>query len=115
MRYRVRDLVGENCITLEDGQKVYDAIHPALVAGQDVEVDFAGVQFFASPFFNAAIGQLLRDLKPDLLNSHLKISNLVPTGMEILKRVIANARQYYSDEKSRKAIDEALDQETVEN
>ncbi|MBD2542537.1 STAS-like domain-containing protein [Planktothricoides sp. FACHB-1370] len=34
--------------------------------GRPVELDFAGVEIFASPFFNFAIGQLLRDISPDI-------------------------------------------------
>lgn len=54
-------MIGANCITLDDGQQVYNAIHPELTAGHPVELDFDRVEIFASPFFNAAIGQLLKD------------------------------------------------------
>lgn len=57
MRCDIKDLIGENCITLDNGQRVYDQIHPELVAGRSVEVDFTGVSVFASPFFNAAFGR----------------------------------------------------------
>src|SRR5262249_9208732 len=65
MRLEVRDLVGELAITLEDGQRVYDRMVPALANGQPVELDFAGVTVFAAPFFNAAVGQLLRDVRAE--------------------------------------------------
>jgi hypothetical protein len=63
---------------------------------------------YASPFFNAAIGQLLKDIKSEDLNRLLKICNLVPAGLAVLKRVIENSKQYYSDENFRKAQDEVL-------
>jgi hypothetical protein len=98
----------ENCITLEDGQKVFDLIHPDLLAGHIVELDFTNVTVFASPFFNSAIGRLLKDIKPDNLNRLLKITNLVPAGLTVLKRVIENSKEYYSNEGARKARDEVL-------
>ena len=101
-------MVGENCITLEDGQKVFDLIHPELLAGHIVELDFTNVTVFASPFFNAAIGRLLKDIKPEDLNHLLKITNLVPAGLTVLKRVIENSKEYYSNEGARKALDEVL-------
>ena len=108
MKYKIRDLVGENCMTPDDGQKVYDSIHPELVAHHPVELDFTGVDIFASPFFNFAIGQLLKDIQLDKLNLLLKVSHLNPVGMQVIERVIENSKQYYSNENIRKAVDEVL-------
>lgn len=108
MKLDIYELIGENCITLEDGQKIYDRIHPKLLAGHIVELDFARVGVYASPFFNAAIGQLLKDIKAEDLNRLLKVLNLVPADRTALKLVIENSKQYYSDENFRKAQDEVL-------
>jgi hypothetical protein len=114
-RYVIRDLVGENCITLDDGQTIYDLIHPRLQAGHSVELDFEGVKIVVSPFLNAAIGQLLRDLSPDDLNAHLKITNLSVLARPVLQRVIANAKEYYSDPAVRKAVDEVMGEIAAED
>lgn len=108
MKLIVYDLIGENCLTLDDGQKVYNLIHPELLAGRQVEIDFDKAKVFASPFFNAAIGRLLKDIKSEDLNRLLKVSNLVPAGYAVLKRVIENSKQYYSDDNTRKAVDAVL-------
>ncbi len=110
MQVIVRELVGGIAITLEDGQKVYDLIHPALVTDQDVDLDFAGVTIIASPFFNAAIGQLLQDIQPDALNRLLHFFNLTPAGAYTLRRVIENAKRYYADAHVREAVDHALEE-----
>ena len=112
MKLDIYGLIGENCITLEDGQKIYDRIHPELLAGHPVELDFAKVDVYAQPFFNAAIGQLLKDIKTEGLNRLLKICNLVPAGRAVLKRVIENSKQCYSDENFRKVQDEVLLEQT---
>jgi len=96
MKVVVRDIVGEYGITLDDGQKIYDLIHPELVAGNEVELEFEGVTIFASPFFNAAIGQLLKDIEAADLNRLLKISHITPVGKMVLRRVIQNAKEYYA-------------------
>jgi len=111
MKCEIKSLVGENCITLEDGQKVYDQIYPELKAGRPVEIDFAGTEVFASPFFNAAIGRLLKDIEADDLNKLLKVSHLTSAGMEVLKRVIENSKEYYSDAETRKALDDILSEQ----
>lgn len=115
MRCTVREIVGENAITLDDGQAVFDRIKADLTAGHVVELDFDGVSIFASPFFNAAIGQLLHDFSADQLNQRLRVVNLSPVGLDVLRRVIDNAKEYYSAADYREAqrhVIEAMAQET---
>ncbi|HAX78108.1 MAG TPA: hypothetical protein DCY88_20390 [Cyanobacteria bacterium UBA11372] len=111
MRHDIHDLIGKACMTPDEGQKVYDLIYPELVANRPVELDFARVEIFASPFFNFAIGQLLRDISPDTLNRLLKFSHLNPVGRHVLTRVIENSKQYYSNENTRKAVDEVVSEQ----
>ena len=108
MEINIRQDLGENCMTLKQGQSLYDAIYPQLQSGKTVELDFMGVRIFASPFFNYAIGQLLRDLKADRLNELLIIKNLNAVGSNTLELVIENAQRYYSDAKFRHAKDEVI-------
>jgi STAS-like domain of unknown function (DUF4325) len=110
----VKELAGSNCISLSDGQTIYDKIHPKLKAGAVVNLNFEGVRVFSSPFFNAAIGQLLRDISGSALNDLLKVSGLPANGVETLKKVIENSRAYYSSGENRKAVEEALKQEDAE-
>lgn len=115
MKYAIAVRIGgPNCITADDGQKIYDLIHPPLSEGQDVELDFTGVRIVASPFLNAAIGQLLKDIKPDILNTHLRFTELPMTTRPILARVIENAKNYYGNEVVQKAVEDALQEELGE-
>lgn len=115
MNYSIKENVGANGITLQDGQKVYDAVYPELKEKREVTLDFAEVRIVASPFLNAAIGQLLRDLSPDDLNRYLKFANLPPVTRPILKRVIDNAKDYYTNAMVRQAVDEAVSIEAGSN
>lgn len=108
MKLEIHTLVGKNCMTREDGQTVYDSIHPELLAERPVELDFAGVEIFASPFFNFAIGQLLRDIEPDKLNQLLKFTNLNSIGFPIMRQVIENSKRYYSDKNYRSKVDAVI-------
>ena len=87
---------------------MYDLAHAELLAEQPIELDFAEVKIFASPFFNFAIGQLLKDIQPESLNRLLKISFLILVGNQLLCRVIEISKLFYSVENNRKAVDEAL-------
>jgi hypothetical protein len=106
MYIKVKELVGENAMTLDDGKAIFDRIHDPLAQGETVELDFEGVEVFASPFFNAGVGRLLDDLQPEALNEHLKFEHLSDFGARVLRRVIDNAKEYYaSDPDRRRAID----------
>jgi hypothetical protein len=108
VKLEILTLVGKNCITIFDGQKVYDLIHPKLQANQPVELDFTGVEIFAAPFFNFAFGQLLRDIKPKNIKHLLKVSNINSLGNQILKLVIENSKRYYSDPIFRSRLDKII-------
>lgn len=107
----VFDLVGEYAITVEDGQKVYDIIKPELDAQNPLEIDFANVSIYASPFFNVGIGQLLRDFSSDDLNRLVNFAHLSALGKKTLQRVIENAKRYYSmTEEERRIVDFVLNE-----
>lgn len=108
MRVEVKQLVGDAALTLEDGLKLYSVIKPQLTNGQQVDIDFSGITLYASLFFNAAIGQLLKDFRPESLNTLLTIENLNAFGLDTMKRSIENAKRFYASEDFRKAQSEVL-------
>jgi STAS-like domain of unknown function (DUF4325) len=110
MSYKIYEITGEYATDVDSGERVYDLIYPEFLAGRSVELDFDGVNVFASAFFNFAIGQLLKDLSPNRLNELLKITNLSPNGDSILNRVIDNAKHYYSDAEYQQAVDSVLEE-----
>lgn len=100
----VRDLVGPNAVTYEDGEPVYHALRDALIEGEEVDLDFSGVKVFASPFFNSAIGRLLAEFDSELLNDRIEIAALSSSGESVLRRSIDNAKDYFGDPKQREAV-----------
>jgi hypothetical protein len=115
MRIKIHDMIGPRCIIKEDGQRVYDAIHAPLKNGEEVKLDFDGVAQLASPFFNFAIGQLLKDISEGNLKRLLHIENIVPEGRVVIDCVIENARQYHPDVDCRKIVDDILEQQARES
>ncbi len=104
MKYRIRDIVGgEEAITWEDGQALYDRIRPELEAGREVELDFEGVAVVAAPFLNAAIGQLLAKFSQEDLEQKVHIQNFNPAGMGLVRSVIEHATRYYASPAYREA------------
>jgi len=113
-KMKISDLVGEHCVTSEDGQKVYNQIVPMLKANKKICLDFDGVNVFASPFFNFAVGQLLKDFSSDKLNDLLTVKNLKTDGFSVWKRVVQNAKEYYQNPKAKEAFDTTIEQEAEE-
>jgi hypothetical protein len=115
MRLSIKDNIGPRCIIKEDGQRIYEEIHEPLKHGETVTLDFEGVNQFASPFFNFAIGQLLKDIQEPDLRNLLHIEHLNETGKMIVERVIDNAAKYHGDKDYRKIVDDILEQQTKES
>lgn len=107
--------IGTRCIIQEDGQRIYETIHAHLLSGNSVVLDFEGVRQFASPFFNFAIGKLLKDIKPDTLRSLLSFEKLTSTGKMVVERVIENASRYHTDMDYQKVVDSVLERQSRES
>ena len=89
-------------------------IHDPLKKQQAVTLDFEGVTQFASPFFNFAIGQLLKDIKKEDLKHLLKIEHISETGKQVIERVIENAAEYHGNPNYREIVDDILKQQEKE-
>ncbi len=113
MRLVVQEIAGENAITRDTGRALYNRIHPALLAGEEVELDFSGVRVFASPFFNTAIGLLYQDMTPEQLTEHLKLQHLTLAGKSTLRVVIETARTVYGSDEAEKAFQVAIREELL--
>lgn len=113
-KLKIAEIAGEHCVTSEDGQKVYDQIISRLRTNEKMCLDFDGVSVFASPFFNFAVGQLLKDFSPDKLNELLSVANLTPDGTSVWKRVVQNAKEYYRNPKAKEAFDTTIEEEAEE-
>lgn len=105
---KISELIGKNCITMAQGETIYNKIHPVLKSGNSVSLNFLDVEVFASPFFNRAVGRLLQDISPVDLNQHLKVTNLTSTGLDILKKVIENSKKYYQNPAFKNSVDQTL-------
>jgi hypothetical protein len=114
MEFKVFDIIGQRCITKEAGQRIFELIHPALLKGETVILDFGGVKQFASPFFNYAVGQLLQDIDDEDFDKLLHIDNLGQDGRLVVQRVVENAKSYHRDIDYKQVVDAIL-QQSVED
>ena len=98
---RVADIIGSPlCISAEDGQKVYEKLVPLLEQDRKVTISFERVTTIISLFLNTAIGQLYGVFDEDRLNVLLSVTGLTDDDLEMLKRVVDNAKKYYANPQS---------------
>jgi len=95
---RVFDIVGGPlCVSAEDGQRVHDKILPLLKQGQKVVLSFEQVETVISAFLNAAIGQLYGEFPEDRIRELVSVRDMDQNDLPILKRVVENAKVFFSD------------------
>lgn len=101
----VSEIAGKNAISMHSGSNLYSKMHPILQKGEKLCLDFKDVELFASPFFNASIGYILKDMTIDELKRNLVIENINKVGNQVLNLVIRNAIEYYSTKSSKEFND----------
>lgn len=104
----VKDLLGINLITIDDGQPLHEEIYHDLANGYHVTLDFIGVKIIATPFINAAIGQLYRSFNQYYIAHHLEFTNIPPLSELIIKNTIENAIRYHNDPEYQQAVDTTI-------
>lgn len=100
MKLIAKEIIGEHAISMQSGNILYEQIKKNIASDRKVQIDFSGVKFFASPFFNASIGYLLKDIPIELLQEKIDIINLTEVGRRTLNLVISNAINFYSSRKN---------------
>lgn len=94
---KVREIVGSNAISMNSGGKLKTAIIQYWDNSEKIELNFSEIDVFASPFFNASIGALLKDKDIKELQGKLVFEGISDHGRRLLNLVIGNALKFYSD------------------
>ncbi len=104
---------GPLCVASDDGQRVYDRIAAAFRQGRTVALMFREVSTLTSAFLNAAVGQLYGQFSEAQIRSMLKVQDIEPDDLGLLKRVVETAKSYFRDpQKFDQAIRDELGDET---
>ena len=87
---RMAEVIGDGGAA--EGKRLFDQIRPALAAGREVELDFAGVEMLTEPFLEAGFGRLLEDVPFEDLLHRLIVSNMTVRDVQGLRYVLERAR-----------------------
>lgn len=98
------------CVASDDGQKVYDRLAAALEQDRGVTLSFHNITTLTSAFLNAAIGQLYGKFTEEQIRALLRVRDMLPDDMALLKRVVETAKQYFKDpQRFDQAVREAME------
>ena len=113
LRIDIFNIVGQKDCTLpEDGDKVFNSLKRALEENKKIVISFQNVEKLTTAFLNNAIGKLYKDFEEDKIKQSLSVENITESGKVRLKRVVANAKNYFKNpDKMRESIKEILGEE----
>jgi hypothetical protein len=92
------EIVGSrDCIASSDGQKTFERIAAILKGGHGVIPSFHNITTLTAVFLNVAIGQLYGSFNEEQIRALLKVQDMQPNDLMLLKRVVETAKQYFKD------------------
>jgi len=62
-----------------------------------VILSFHNISTLTSAFLNAAVGQLYGEFSEEQIRALLKVQDMQPDDLALLKRVVETAKQYFKD------------------
>ena len=85
------------CVASSDGQKIYDRLASVIKQDRSAVLSFRNVSTLTSAFLNAAIGQLYGEFNEEKIRALLRVADMDPDDLVLLKRVVDTAKQYFKD------------------
>jgi len=95
MLINIVEQIGVDCVSKEDGTEIFDIIAREIYLGNNIELDFKGVEVVTHTFLNNAICRLTIFFDNDELNKSLKLTNLSPYTKVDLKKMLNERKVYH--------------------
>ena len=87
----VKDIVNQ-CATKDAGLILCEWLKSILTTGNNVALDFEGMDKFSHTFFNVSVGRLIIETKDENITSRINIFNLSETGHLVYSHSVENAK-----------------------
>lgn len=87
----------ESGFSLDDSNKLVNCINDALKTSDNekIVIDFSGVKFFTTQFFNNSLGKYIIQMSPKIFDEKFEIVNLTDVGQATFRHSYDNAVSYY--------------------
>ncbi len=111
LRVFLKKTVGENCSSVDDGEKVLNLIRPELIQGSSVELDFQGVKLVLTPFLNTCFGTLLEQFGREVTMTHVNMRNISDELLQRINNFINRKEEEFTQSRDRKLLQEIFDED----
>ena len=92
---KVGSICGKHCLSPDEGEALYNELYEALQKGEDILLDFSGVETLASSFLNTAVGRLFGKFDYGFINAKLHWLGLDQQDERVMRLVIENAKEHF--------------------
>ncbi len=111
LRVFLEKTVGENCASIDDGEKVLRLIRPQLIKGFSVELDFENVKLVLTPFLNTCFGKLLEQFGKELTMTHVSMRNISDEFLQRINNFIDRKEVEFTQSHDREILQEMFDED----
>ncbi len=98
VRLRLIETIGPECISLDQGEKVYRLLLGELNDKKTVEVDFQGIETLFSPFLMGCLGKLLGHFEKEALMENLVYCNISSDQLKTVNEFIDRAEAQHTQQ-----------------
>jgi hypothetical protein len=103
--------VGENCSSIDDGEKVLGLIRPELIKGFSVELDFKGVKLILTPFLNSCFDKLLEQFGREVIMTNVSMKNVSDEFLQRINNFISRKEAEFTQRHDRDMLQEMFDED----
>ena len=97
-------------------EEIEKRMHDGVMDCMELEIDFEGIRYFTTLFFNNALVKYIGVLGFDDYSKQIKLINLSDVGRNTYQHSLDNAKDFYSlSESQRKELEEMLSESITED
>ena len=115
MRISLNELIGENCESLDDGNKIYRLIFSEIKEGRIVEIDFSNIKVLLTPCLNAAFGKLFDFFEKDRIMRSLDFRNISAEHLKKMNEFIDYVGRMDADKSAREFLQDLHDEDSLQD
>ena len=115
MRLRLIELIGPDCVSLNQGEKMYQLLLGDLKKKKTIEVDFQGVETLFSPFLMGSLGKLLGYFEKEDLMQRLALCNITPDQLKSVNEFIDRAEERQTEQGDLQTMKELFEQDELKD
>ncbi len=113
MRVQLIETIGSECVSLDQGEKVYHLLLEELKEKKTVEVDFQGVQTLFSPFLMGCFGKLLGNFEKEALMQRLAFCNISSDHLKTINEFIDRAEARSTEQGDLQTMKELFEEDEL--